>query len=156
MDPYKLDKVDRQILQRLQQDSRASYQEIARDLIVSGGTIHVRFNKMKEAGVITGSQINVDYNRLGLEVCAFVGINLKNAKDYPSALVKLKNFVEVVDIHYTTGSYSLFIKILARNTKELHLFMIEKLQSIPEIQSTETIISLDNPVSREGELPLSH
>jgi DNA-binding Lrp family transcriptional regulator len=88
--PYPIDKVDRQILSMLLQDSRRSYQDIARELIVSGGTIHVRTNKMKEAGVIKGSRIVVDFRRLGLEVTAFVGVNLGSAKDYQTLLPKLK------------------------------------------------------------------
>ncbi len=150
---YVIDKVDREILKRLLADSRRSYQEIARELIVSGGTIHVRTNKMKEAGVIKGSRLVVDFQRLGLEVTAFVGINLSSAKDYQSALPKLKKLKEITEVHYTTGSYSLFIKIVTQSTRDLHLFLIEKLQVIKEISSTETLIALDSPVVRDPALP---
>ena len=145
----KLDELDKKILEKLLSDSRTSYQEIARDLIVSGGTIHVRINKMKEAGVIKGSKLVLDVGKLGLEFQAFVGINLVNARDYKTVLEKLKDFPEIVEVHYTTGGFSLFAKTLTKNSKEFHLFLIEKLQSIQEIQSTETIISLDNPVCKE-------
>ena len=155
LEDYQLDDVDREILKRLIEDSRTSFQEIARDLIVSGGTIHVRVNKMKEAGIITGSKMKVDFTRLGLEVCAFVGINLRSAGDYKTVLDKLDVLPEIVEVHYTTGNYSMFVKVLAKNTKELHLFLIEKLQAIPEIQSTETLISLDNPIMRDSEIPKS-
>ncbi len=153
IEEYQLDDVDREILKRLIEDSRTSFQEIARDLIVSGGTIHVRVNKMKEAGIITGSKLKVDFSRLGLEVGAFVGINLRSAGDYKTVLDKLDALPEIVEVHYTTGNYSMFVKVLAKNTKELHLFLIERLQAIPEIQSTETLISLDNPISRDPEIP---
>ena len=152
-EPYKLDKLDVQILNQLMQDSRKSFQEIARELIVSGGTIHVRMNKLKEAGIITGSRLEVDFSKLGLEVCAFIGINLVNAKSYTKVLEQLRRFPEVIDLHYTTGQYSMFIQVLTQSTKELHLFLTEKLQSVPEIQSTETFISLDNPIHRSGTLP---
>lgn len=151
---YKLDKVDRKILELLLKDSRKSYQEIARELIVSGGTIHVRINKMKEAGIITGSKLTVDFSMLGLEVSAFVGINLVSARDYQSVLSQLQTFKEVTDVHYTTGQYSMFANIKTRTTKELHLFLIEKLQTIKEIQSTETFISLDNPINRDPMIPI--
>ena len=151
----KLDKVDRQILEKLLEDSRKSYQEIARELIVSGGTIHVRVNKMKEAGIITGSKLTVDFTKLGLEVSAFIGINLVSARDYQTVLKQLDSFPEVSDVHYTTGQYSMFANIRARSTKELHLFLIEKLQSIKEIQSTETFISLDNPINRDPMIPIA-
>lgn len=150
---YPIDKVDREILSRLLADSRRSYQEIARELIVSGGTIHVRTNKLKEAGIIKGSRIVVDYNKLGLSVTAFVGVNLSSAKDYQSVLPKLKKLKEVTEVHYTTGQYSLFVKVITKSTRELHLFLIERLQAIKEIQSTETLISLDNPIMRDPSLP---
>lgn len=155
LEDYQLDEVDREILKRLIEDSRTSFQEIARELIVSGGTVHVRVNKMREAGIITGSKMKIDFTKLGLEVSAFVGINLRSAGDYKSALDKLDVLPEIVEVHYTTGNYSMFVKVLAKNTKELHLFLIEKLQAIPEIQSTETLISLDNPISRDPEIPKS-
>lgn len=153
IDVFPIDKVDREILTRLLQDSRRSYQDIARELIVSGGTIHVRTNKLKEAGVIKGSRVVVDFARLGLEVTAFVGVNLGSARDYQVVLPALKRLPEVTEVHYTTGQYSLFIKVVAKTTRDLHLFLIEKLQAIKEIQSTETLISLDNPINRDPAIP---
>lgn len=150
--PYLLDKVDREILHHLMNDSRKSFQEIARELIVSGGTIHVRINKMKEAGIIKGSKLVIDPRKLGLEVCAFIGVNLVSAKDYQKVLDHLEKMDEVTNVHYTTGQYSLFIKVYAGTTLKLHHFLIEKLQTIKEIQSTETFISLDNPISREPKI----
>lgn len=153
-DSYRPDKTDRKILESLLKDSRMSFQELARELIVSGGTVHVRMNKMKEAGVVSGSKLIVDFEKLGLEVCSFIGINLVSAADYPSALAKLNAFPEVVEAYYTTGQYSMFIKVMCRSTRELHLFLIEKLQSLTEIQSTDTLISLDNPIHRDPEIPV--
>ena len=149
---YKMDDLDKRILNKLILNSRESYQEIARELVVSGGTIHVRINKMREAGIIKGSKILLDVSKLGFEFHAFVGINLVNARDYLSVLERLRQFPEVVEVHYTTGQYSLFAKVLSKNAKEFHLFLIEKLQSIQEIQSTETIISLDNPVNKDAKI----
>ena len=111
---FNLDDLDKKILAKLILNSRTSYQEIARDLIVSGGTIHVRINKMKEAGVIKGSKLVLDVAKLGLEFQAFVGINLVNARDYKSVLEKLKCLPEIVEVHYTTGGFSLFAKVLTK------------------------------------------
>ena len=149
---YKMDDLDKRILNKLILNSRESYQEIARELVVSGGTIHVRINKMREAGIIKGSKILLDVSKLGFEFHAFVGINLVNARDYLNVLERLRQFPEVVEVHYTTGQYSLFAKVLSKNAKEFHLFLIEKLQSIQGIQSTETIISLDNPVNKDAKI----
>jgi Lrp/AsnC family transcriptional regulator, regulator for asnA, asnC and gidA len=150
---YKIDKIDAKILKYLQEDSRRSFQEIARELVVSGGTIHVRTNKMKEAGIIKGSKLIVDHRKLGLEVTSFVGINLVNAREYNKCMEKLRHFPEICELHYTTGQYSIFVKVVTKSTRELHLFLTEKLQYLPEIQSTETLISLDNPIEREPQIP---
>ena len=148
----KVDLIDLKILEFLLEDARKTYQEIATELKVSTGTVHVRINKLKEQGVITGSHISVDFTKLGHKVSAFIGVNLSHARTFKSVLEQLKSFPEVVDVHYTTGQYSLFVKILTKSTQDLHLFLIEKLQTIKDIQSTETFISLDNPVSRQGPL----
>ena len=104
---------------------------------------------MKAVGIVTGSSIKVDYEKLGLNVTAFVGVHLLSAGDCPKVLKKLETFPEVTEVYYTTGSYGLFVKIMTTTTRELHLFLIEKIQAIPEVQSTETLISLDNPILRE-------
>lgn len=153
MENYEIDNVDAAILRQLLNDGRKSLQEIARELIVSGGTIHVRLQKMREAGIIKGTKIVIDPRKLGYEVCAFVGVNLVSARDYGKVLEKLKKLPQIVEVHYTTGQYSLFVKVLSESTKDLHLFLLEKLQDIQEIRSTETFISLDNPISRDVEIP---
>ena len=154
-DKYKIDNLDIKILSTLQEDSRRSYQEISRELVVSGGTIHVRVNRLKELGIIKGSRIILDYPKLGFDVTVFIGINLHNVGDSSSVLNKLKEMDEITEVHYTTGSYSLFIKAVLRSTLGLKTFLVEKLQLIEEIQSTETLISLDEPISRDIRLDLS-
>ena len=149
----KIDDTDRSILQFLVRDSKTTYQEIADALDVSAGTIHFRVNKLKESGIITGSKVILDNEKLGLEVCAFIGINLVSAKSYGTAQKKLNALSEIVELYYTTGSYSLFAKVLLKGTKHLHHFLVEKLQALPEVQSTETLIVLDQPISREGSFP---
>jgi len=146
---YEIDNLDRQILDVLQQDARRPFQLIAKDLIVSGGTVHIRVNKLKEAGVITGSKIRVNPEKLGYDVCAFVGINLQNARDYRVVIEELKQMPEILEAHYTTGKYNIFVKILAKSTRGLHHFLIEKLQEIPQVRSTETFISLQMPINRD-------
>ena len=143
-----LDDLDLKILKILQKDARRPFQEIARDLDVSGGTVHVRYNKMRDMGVIHGTRILVDHQILGWEVCAFIGINLHHAKDYNVVVEKLEQFEEITEVHSITGDYNFFAKVYAKNTRDLHIFLTERLQSLPEIQSTETFISLDLPIDR--------
>jgi len=146
---YEIDNIDRHILKNLQKDSRKSYEEIARELDVSGGTIHVRIKKLRDLGIIEGSKIMIDYRKLGFNICAFIGINLKNFDDYEKALEQLREIPEVLEVHYTTGEYSMFCKVIAKDTNDLFDLLIRKLQAIKEIQSTQTITSLDIPVNRD-------
>lgn len=151
---YDLDDLDRNIISELQKDARKPFQEIARDLNVSGGTVHVRFNKMKEEGYILGGRLALNPQKLGYNVCAFIGINLHNARDVNKVVEELSHLPQIVEAHFTTGSYNLFLKIMEKSIPGLHNFLAENLQVIPEIQSTETLLSLDAVFDRDISLPL--
>ena len=129
-------------------NARIPYAELAKKFAVSPGTIHVRVEKMKQAGIIKGTRIDINPKQLGFDVCCFIGIILKSAKDYPTALKKLDALEEVVEVYYTTGQYSIFIKVMCRSIDSLQDVLINKIQTIDEIQSTETLISLQNPILR--------
>ncbi|ACS87735.1 transcriptional regulator AsnC [Musicola paradisiaca] len=147
-DIYSMDELDRGILNLLMENARTPYAELAKQFAVSPGTIHVRVEKMKQAGIILGTRLDINPKQLGYDVCCFIGIILKSAKDYPSALEKLNNLEEVVEAYYTTGHYSIFIKVMCRSIDALQHVLINKIQTIDEIQSTETLISLQNPIMR--------
>ncbi|MBT0727838.1 transcriptional regulator AsnC [Rosenbergiella australiborealis] len=147
-DTFQLDNLDRDILNVLLKQAKTPYAEMAKMFGVSAGTIHVRVEKMRQSGVITGTHIAVDHRRLGFDVCCFIGIILKSARDYPAALQKLEALDEVVEAWYTTGHYSVFIKVMCRSIDALQHVLVNKIQTIDEIQSTETLISLQNPIDR--------
>jgi Lrp/AsnC family transcriptional regulator for asnA, asnC and gidA len=110
--------------------------------------VHQRIEKMKEAGIIEGSQIKLNLKNLGYDVTVFLGVHLKSSKKLPDVIKKLKNYPEVLEAHYTTGTYALLLKISTRNISDFHKFLIEKLQSIDEVQSTESFISMDQPIQK--------
>ncbi|WP_334470977.1 transcriptional regulator AsnC [Arsenophonus sp. PmNCSU2021_1] len=145
---YQIDNLDRDILNELLRNARIPYAEIAKKFAVSPGTIHVRVEKMKQAGIIVGTRVDINVKQLGFDVCCFIGIILKSAKDYHTALKKLDELDEVVEVYYTTGQYSIFIKVMCRSIDTLQDVLINKIQTIDEIQSTETLISLQNPIMR--------
>ena len=146
---YEIDDLDRQILAILQQDARTPFQEIARSLLVSGGTIHVRVNKLREHGIIKGTKIAIDPILFGYDICAFIGVNLHDAQEHRRVVEQLKAIPEVLEAHFTTGTYALLLKVVAPSTRGLHSFLVDKLQAIGGIQSTETLISLDACIERE-------
>lgn len=144
----RLDNLDRDILKTLLADARRPYAEMAKQFEVSPATIHVRIEKMKASGIIEGTEVIVNPKKLGYDVCCFIGINLKTARDYHSALDKLNALEEVVEAYYTTGAYNIFVKLMCKSIEELQHVLINKLQAIDEVQSTETLISLQNPINR--------
>lgn len=144
-----IDNLDKTILRTLMDNARVSYAEIAKANKVSPATIHVRIEKMRKAGIIKGAKLKVDARKLGFDVTCFIGIILKQAGDYPRALAKLEALEEVTEAFYTTGQYSIFIKVMVRNIDDLQHLLINKIQPIDEIQSTDTLISLQNPISRD-------
>ena len=146
---YEIDSLDLKIITELQKNGRKPFLDIARKLAVSGGTIHQRVEKMKEIGIIQGSKIILDYKKLGFGVTVLVGVNLSHANKVLEVIDELKKIPEILEVHYTTGSYSLFLKIITKDIDDFHLFLIKKLQVIPNISSTESFICLNSPVLRE-------
>jgi len=145
---YKLDSLDKKILDELQKDARRPFLDVARKLGVSGGTIHQRVEKLKESGVIVGSKTLIDYKVLGYGVSVFLGVYVKLAKDITQLISKLDLMEEVVEVHYTTGNFALLVKVYVRDIDHFHNFLIKKLQVIDEITSTESFICLDTPIQR--------
>ncbi|CEO40649.1 transcriptional regulator AsnC [Photobacterium kishitanii] len=144
----RIDDLDRDILNALMTDARVPYAEMAKRFNVSPATVHVRVEKMRTSQIITGTEVIVNPKLLGYDVCCFIGINLYAARDYHSALEKLNQLDEVVEAYYTTGAYNIFVKLMCHSIEELQHVLINKLQAIEEVQSTETLISLQNPINR--------
>ena len=142
-------RLDRSILADLMQDAKTPYAELGKRYNVSPATVHVRVEKMRSAGVIERTEVVVNPKLLGYDVCCFIGINLYSARDYNSAIEKLEKLPEVVEAYYTTGAYNIFVKIMCHSMEELQHVLIEKLQSVEEVQSTVTLISLQNPIKRD-------
>ncbi len=143
-----IDNVDLQILSLLMQDANMPYTEIGKKVFVSGGTVHVRMNKMEQMGIVKGAQLVIDYAKLGWDISAFLGIYLDKSSLYEEVSKELEKIPEVVSAHYTTGNYSIFAKIICRDTQHLREVLHDKIQKVKGIQRTETIISLDESINR--------
>ncbi len=144
-----IDNLDIQILSILMKNATTPYTEIAKELIVSGGTIHVRMKKLEEMGVIKGASLEVDPQKLGYDITAFLGIFLEKGSQYTEAVKQLKTVPEIVELHYTTGMYSIFAKIVCHDTTHLREVLNEQIQSVKGIQRTETFISLEETIRRQ-------
>lgn len=146
---FEIDNLDIDILRLLMQDATKPYTEIAKELIVSGGTVHVRMKKLTEMGVVTGSHLVVSPKKIGYDVTAFLGIYLEKGILYKDAVEQLRKITEVVELHYTTGAYSMFAKIICRDTDHLRHVLNEEIQAVKGIQRTETLISLEESIKRQ-------
>ncbi len=155
-DKFHLDSLDRRILSFLIKNARMPYLEVARKCNVSGAAIHQRINKMIEEGVISGSQFIVDPKGIGYHTCAFVGIqvNLVRETTHQEVFQKISEIPEIVECHHITGKYSLLVKIFTQSNEHLKKILVEKIQSVREITSTETFISLEEGFIRQ--LPVEH
>jgi Lrp/AsnC family transcriptional regulator, regulator for asnA, asnC and gidA len=150
----KIDNVDLKILEILMQDAKKPYTEVAKKAFVSGGTVHVRMSKMEEAGIVEKTTLKVNYAKLGYDITAFIGIFLQKSALYEQVMTALKTIPEVVSIHYTTGNYSMFVKIHCKDTNHLKLVLHDKIQQIEGIERTETMISLEESLDRSLNLAL--
>ena len=147
-----LDALDEQILSMIADNARVPFLEVARACNVSGAAIHQRIQKLTQQGVIKGSQFIFDPETLGYETCAFVGLYLKDPSDFDRVVEALRAIPEVVECHYTTGGYDMFIKIYARNNHHMLSIIHDKLQPLG-IQRSETIISFNEACNRQFPVP---
>jgi len=143
-----LDKLDLQIIHHMINDAGISYADLGKKLFVSGGTIHVRMKKLQDAGIVKGIKLNVDLKKLGHEVIAFIGIYLEKSSLYDSVAKELQKIPQIVRLNYTTGNYSMFAEIIAKNIEELRWVLHDELQKIKGIERTETFISLEESFNR--------
>lgn len=143
-----LDEIDRSILNELMQDANTAYVDIAKKIHVSAGTVHVRMKKMIKMGIVKKAFLNVDYAKLGYDISAFMGIYLEKSSMYPNVIDALYKIPEVVNAHYTTGNYSILVKIICKNTEDLKRVLYENIQNIAGIQRMESFISLEESIHR--------
>ena len=143
-----LDKLDLQIIHEMMEDAGISYADLGKKLFVSGGTIHVRIKKLQEMGIVKGTRLNVDLKLLGYDITAFVGIYLEKSSLYDQVAEDLTKIPEIIRINYTTGNYSMFLEVVARDINQLRYVLHDQLQKIKGIERTETLISLAERLNR--------
>ena len=144
---HRLDSLDKKILELIIADARIPFLEVARACNVSGAAIHQRIQKLTSLGILKGSQFNIDPEKIGYETCAYIGLYLKDPEKFDDVVEELRKIPEVVECHYTTGSYDMFIKIYARNNHHLLTVIHDKLQPLG-LSRSETIISFNEAINR--------
>ena len=144
-----IDGIDKKILRALMADARTPILEIARNVGVSGAAIHQRLRKLEKSGLLAGSKFVINPRILGYTTMAFVGIFLDKAANNPEAVKQLKRIPEVIECHYTTGDWSILIKVLCKDNEHLMHILNREIQSISGVSRTETFISLQQQIDRQ-------
>lgn len=143
-----IDKLDLQIIQHLMQDANISYADLGKKLYVSPGTVHVRIKKLQDNGIVNGTRLHVDLQKLGYDVIAFIGIYLEKSSLYDTVAKELKRIPEIVRLNYTTGNWSIFAEVICKDINQLRYVLHDELQKIKGIERTETFISLEESLNR--------
>jgi len=151
MKRYHIDELDHQIIDVLIENARTPFTDIAKKHNVSAGTIHIRVNKMLEEGIIKGATLKLDYDKLGYSFIAYVGLYLIQSSRTSAVLDELKKIPEVTVAHLTTGKFSIFCKVRAKNTKHAK-DIIFRIDNISDVQRTETSISLEESINDKNRL----
>lgn len=144
-----IDGIDKQILRALMKDARTPILEIARNVGISGAAIHQRLRKLEKSKLISGSEFVINPKVLGYTTMAFVGIYLVKAMNNPDVVKQLQKIPEVLECHYTTGNWSILIKIICKDNEHLMYVLNKKIQTIQGVSRTETFISLQQQIDRQ-------
>lgn len=145
----KIDKLDKKILSILSKNARIPFKDVAAECGVSRAAIHQRVQHLMEGGVITGSGFDVNPKSLGYTTCTYVGLNLERGSMYKDVVEQLCSIPEIVECHFTTGSYTMLVKLYAKDNEQLMDLLNNKMQRITCVVSTETLISLEQSIKRE-------
>ena len=151
MAKFRLDEVDHQILDMLIENTRIPFTDIAKKLLISAGTVHVRVKKLEEAGIIKGSSLTLDYQKLGYSFIAYVGIFLEKTSQTKFVLNRIHEIPYITVAHITTGKFNIFCKVREKNTKNAKdiIFMIDDIEGVSR---TETMISLEESINDKNRL----
>jgi len=145
----KIDGIDKKILRFLMANARKPVLEIARSIGISGAAIHQRLRKLEASGLLAGSKFIINPKVMGYTTMAYVGIYLDKAMSNPAAVKQLEKVPEVLECHYTTGNWSILIKVLCKDNEHLMHVLNTEIQQIKGVSRTETFISLDQQIDRQ-------
>ena len=145
----KIDSLDKKILEIISNNARIPFKDVATKCGVSRAAIHQRVQHLIEMGVIIGSGYHVNPNSLGYNTCTYVGITLEKGSMYKKVVSEFAKIPEIVECHFTTGPYTMLVKLYARDNAHLMELLNDKLQEIPGVVSTETLISLRQSIKKE-------
>jgi Lrp/AsnC family transcriptional regulator, regulator for asnA, asnC and gidA len=143
-----MDSIDISILKLLEKNARKPYAEIASYLEISNTMVHQRVNKLREKGILLGTTVRLDEGKLGYEWSAFTGIILKEDSSSTDIIAALEQIPEVTECYYITGQYTLYIRIVAKNSRHMREVLYDKIDHIPGVLKTESLIHFGTAFKR--------
>ncbi|MDE7407309.1 MAG: Lrp/AsnC ligand binding domain-containing protein, partial [Muribaculaceae bacterium] len=145
----KIDALDRKILQIVMQNARIASKDVAEECGVSRAAIHQRIQRLIDLEVITGSGYHVNPRVLGFTTCAYIGVTLERGSMYRDVVLQMELIPEIVECHFTTGPYTMMLKVYARDNEHLMALLNDRIQVLPGVSGTETLMALDHSINRE-------
>ena len=152
----KIDNLDKKILEIISNNARIPFKDVAAECGVSRAAIHQRVQRLIDMGVIIGSGYHVNPNSLGYNTCTYVGITLERGSMYKGVVDQLQKIPEIVECHFTTGPYTMLVKLYARDNNHLMELLNDRMQEIPGVVATETLISLKQSIKKEVPIGVQH
>ena len=152
----RIDNLDKKILNIIMKNARIASKDVAIECGVSRAAIHQRIQRLIDLKVITGSGYNVNPKTLGYNTCTYVGVRLEKGSMYREVVRELENIPEVVECHFTTGPYSMLIKMYAQDNQHLMELLNDRIQHIPGVTETETLISLEQSLNRQIQIKIDN
>jgi len=137
-----LDEFDIKIIKELEKDGRMAFSTIATTLKISNTMVHQRVNRLIEQGIISGIKPVVNEKKIGYDWASFTGITLNKDSDSDRIIEELKQIPEITECYYVTGSFTLYIKITAKNHEHMRQVLYEKIDRIAGIAKTDSIVEL--------------
>lgn len=145
---YHLDSIDKEIIYKLIDNAKTPLSFISKNVGISTTAVHQRIKKLEQAGIIENSISFLNPKKVGYKVVSYIGVFLDQPSHYLDAIKSLKEVNEVVEAHYTTGNYTVFLKVLCRDNDHL-MQILNKIQKMKGVTRTETFISLEQSINRQ-------
>lgn len=145
---YHLDATDKEIIYMLMDNAKTSLANISKNVGISTTAVHQRIKKLEQAGVIENSISFLNPRKIGYKVVSYIGVYLDQPSHYKDIVKSLQDINEVVEAHYTTGNYTVFLKVLCKDNDHL-MQILNKIQVLKGVTRTETFISLEQSISRQ-------
>lgn len=145
---YQLDEIDKEIIYMLMDNAKTSLALISKNVGISTTAVHQRIKKLELAGIIENSVSFLNPRKIGYKVVSYIGVFLDQPSHYQDAIKALKDVNEVVEAHYTTGNYTIFLKVLCKDNDHL-MKILNKIQKLKGVTRTETFISLEQSINRQ-------